>query len=164
MAYEALRGFAKQRSVDAAEKREEYRAAGREAALKNDRLHLAGCLMYWAEGDKSVNQCTLSNTDVAVQRLFVKFLRIHFDVPDEAFRVSVNYREGNGLTEEAIECYWLEALSLPRSCLRGHTIKPANGQPATKPYGVCRVRVNSTAIVQHIYGAIEAYQQILATY
>lgn len=89
----------------------------------------------------------------------MRFLKEEFGVKPERFTISVNYHEGNGLSEEMIEDHWLGGLCLPRCCLRGHTIKKPNGKPAKRPYGVCRVRVNSTAICQHIYGAIEVYQK-----
>ena len=69
---------------------------------------------------------------------------------------------GNGLSVAEIETHWLDALGLPRSCLRAHAIdvKPtsSSGRKTNKlPYGVCSLGINSTRIVQHIYGAIQEY-------
>ena len=68
----------------------------------------------------------------------------------------------NGRTIEEIERYWLEALELPRTCVRKHTLNhlptSSSGKKRTLPYGVCAVSVCSgTALVQHIYGAIQEY-------
>jgi hypothetical protein len=69
---------------------------------------------------------------------------------------------GNGLSIAQIEDYWLAALDLPRSCLCKHSIdfKPTSSSGLKRnklPYGVCTVRVHSTQIVQHIFGAIQEY-------
>jgi hypothetical protein len=69
---------------------------------------------------------------------------------------------GNGLTIDQIEGHWLEQLELPRSCLRKHAINPlptsSSGAKKHKlPYGVATLALNSTEIVQHIYGAIQEY-------
>jgi transposase-like protein len=38
-------------------------ARGRERARQPMRLHLAGCMLYWAEGSKGRNSVTLTNSD-----------------------------------------------------------------------------------------------------
>lgn len=40
-----------------------YQTQGRELARSGDTLHAAGCMLYWAEGDKSRNRVALSNAD-----------------------------------------------------------------------------------------------------
>jgi hypothetical protein len=61
-----------------------------------------------------------------------------------------------------IEDYWLSALELSRSCLRGHALdhKPTSSSGLRRnklPYGVCALELHSTRVVQHIYGAIQEY-------
>ncbi|MGZ4278739.1 MAG: helix-turn-helix domain-containing protein [Solirubrobacteraceae bacterium] len=38
-------------------------ACGREMARRPTRLHLAGCMLYWAEGSKDRNSVRLTNSD-----------------------------------------------------------------------------------------------------
>src|SRR5687768_9748789 len=52
-----------------------YQAQGRERARERDPLHMAGCMLYWAEGAKSRNQLVFANSDPAMLRFFSKFLR-----------------------------------------------------------------------------------------
>jgi transcriptional regulator with XRE-family HTH domain len=55
-------------AVAAARRREERRAAqeeGRELARRRDPVHVAGCMLYWAEGSKRRNQLRFSNSDPA---------------------------------------------------------------------------------------------------
>jgi transposase-like protein len=144
-------------------KRRAYQAQGRSRAKQGDPLHLAGCMLYWAEGAKSRNTALLANSDVEMVRLFKRFLTQCFDLQPKDLSMRLNVYTGNGLSVKQIEDYWLDALDLPRSCLRKHTLNhfPTSSSGLKKnklPYGVCGLRVlRSTRIVQHIYGAIQEY-------
>jgi transcriptional regulator with XRE-family HTH domain len=145
------------------ERRRQMQEEGRRRARAKDPLHLAGCLIYWAEGTKDRNVLCLANSDVNMVRMFLRFLRECFGVEDDALTVRLNVYTGNGLSIEQIEDYWLDELDLPRSCLRGHTLNhrptSSSGKKLNRlPYGVCQLRVRkSTDLVQHIYGAIQEY-------
>ena len=119
-------------------------------------------MLYWAEGSKSRNTVKLANSDVELVAFFCRFLRESLHVADARMRLALNVYLGNGLTIEEIEDHWLQALGLPRSCLRKHTVncKPTSSSGRKKnklPFGVATVSVQSTELVQHIYGAIQQY-------
>lgn len=144
------------------EKRQGYQDEGRERARSGDPLHLAGCMLYWAEGSKSRNAAKLANSDPDLVRLFSRFLTESLSVSPADITVRLNVYLNNGLAIEEIERYWLELLGLGRGCLRKHAIdfRPtsSSGRRTNKlPYGVCTVCVHSTRIVQHIFGAIQEY-------
>ena len=139
-----------------------HQLEGRIRARQREPLHLAGCMLYWAEGSKCRNSVRLANSDVHMGRFFRMFVADCFNVSAEDFRVRLNVYLGNGLTLNQIEQHWLRALDLPQSCTRKHTTDhlptSSSGQRRNKlPYGVCELRVDSTRIVQHIYGAIQEY-------
>jgi hypothetical protein len=140
-----------------------YQAEGRDWTRRGDPLHLAGCMLYWAEGAKDRNSVTLANSDPAMLSFFKRFLAETFGLQADAFSIRLNVYLGNGFTIEQIEDFWLSSLELPRACLRKHTINhfPTSSSGVKKdrlPYGVCFLRVSkSTWIVQHIYGAIQEY-------
>jgi hypothetical protein len=51
-----------------------YQREGRELARNEDALHIAGVMLYWAEGDKgSRNAARISNSDPQLLALFVRF-------------------------------------------------------------------------------------------
>jgi transcriptional regulator with XRE-family HTH domain len=163
---ERLISAAKRRAESCSEtarrKRRGYQQAGRDRASLREPLHLAGCMLYWAEGSKSKNAAVLSNSDVNMVVFFRRFLSECFGIPAERFRVRLNVYLNNGLSLTEIENHWLEALDLPRSCLRGHSLNhfptSSSGKKRHKlPFGVCTLTVGSTPIVQHIYGAIQEY-------
>ena len=144
------------------ERRLSYQDEGRIRARGRDPLHLAGCMLYWAEGAKSRYQVKFTNSDLEMVRVFCDFLRARFGVKPERLSVRLNVYTNNGYTLEEIETRWLEGLDLPKSCLRGHTLdylpSSSSGKKRSLPYGVCTVAVRrSINIVQHIYGAIQEY-------
>ncbi len=144
------------------ERRRKYQREGRLAAQRANALHQAGCMLYWAEGTKNRNSVGLTNSDLHLMRFFLRFLTTCFDVKTESFSVSLHVYLGNGLSLREIEDHWLDALELPRTCLRKHSINPlptsSSGKKKNKlPYGVCTLRLGNTRIVQHIYGAIQEY-------
>jgi hypothetical protein len=142
--------------------RVQFQAEGREAARNGDLLHLTGCMLYWAEGSKNRNRVTLVNSDPHMVATFKRFLTEALGVERRRIVVTLNVYTNNGLTIEEIEDRWLGLLELPRACFRKHTLNhmPTSSSGHARgrlPYGVCSLTVNSTRIVQHIYGAIQEY-------
>ena len=146
-----------------AEKRLAYRQEGSIKAKENNLLHVMGCMLYWSEGDhtNNPNAMRFSNSDPAMVRLFVSFLKSQMCVFDDEISVYINcYTDKHDV--ESIESYWLKELELPSSCLRKTT---ADHRPAcTKirrngilEWGTCRLVVNDVRIIQRIYGAIQQY-------
>jgi hypothetical protein len=91
----------------------EHQEQGRALARQPTRLHLAGCMLHWAEGSKNRNGVTLKNSDPDLVALFVRFLRECYDVAPERITLSVNCHLNNGLELAEIEGWWLERLGLP---------------------------------------------------
>jgi hypothetical protein len=123
---------------------------------------MAGCMLYWAEGSKERNGIVFANSNLEMVRFFQRFLRSCFDVSPEDFRIRLNVYTGNGLSIGDIENYWLERLELPQSSVRKHVVNhfptSSSGQKRNRlPYGVCTLKLHSTRVVQHIFGAIQEY-------
>jgi hypothetical protein len=118
-------------------------------------------MLYWAEGSKDRNAARLTNSDPDLLALFVRFLRGCYGVPPERILLTVNCHLNNGLSLQEIEDWWLKRLGLVRASLRAATVnRPSHASRWRRNvlvYGTARVTVNSTAIVQSIYGAIQQY-------
>lgn len=143
-------------------KRLTYQREGREATRAGDPLHLAGCMLYWAEGARSRNHVKFTNSDLTMMRVFRDFLIDCMRVDLDRLTLRLNVYTNNGLSIAAIERHWLEALDLPPSCARRHSLNhtPTSSSGRSKrrlPYGVCTLTVGSTQLIQHIYGAIQEY-------
>jgi hypothetical protein len=137
---------------------------GRELAQQPTRLHLAGCMLFWAEGSKDRNRVTLTNSDADLVALFVRFLRECYDVEPERITLTVNCHLHNGLELDEIEAWWLARTGLPARSLRKPAVnrvsRASRWRRNVLPYGTASVSVHSTAIVQSIYGAIQQYARI----
>jgi transcriptional regulator with XRE-family HTH domain len=139
-----------------------FQHEGRLLARRRDATHAAGCMLYWAEGSKSRKAVQFVNSDPAMVRFFANFLRNEVGVADEACRIDCNLFADHAERQREIEQFWLDALELPRLCLRKSTVNVYSKHSKKKrqnklPYGTVRLVVHSTAIVQSIYGAIQEY-------
>jgi hypothetical protein len=119
-------------------------------------------MLYWAEGSKAQNAVQFVNSDPAMARFFVEFVRTYFAVLDEDFRLDCNLFADHLDRQQEIEQFWLDTLELPRSCLRKSTVNVYSKyskklRTNRLPYGTIRICVHSTEIVQSIYGAIQEY-------
>jgi hypothetical protein len=103
-------------------RRRAFQTNGRTKCNKRNELHIAGCMLYWAEGAKGKNTVQFVNSDPEMARYFVGFLRACYDVPDESFRIDCNLFADHIERQQEIEQFWLDTLELPVSCLRKSTV------------------------------------------
>ena len=153
---------ARSRSAKARALRAQAQGEGRLVARSREPLHVAGCMLYWAEGTKARNVVQLSSSEPEMVRLFLRFLRRYFAVTDERVRIQCNIHVDSDPERERIERAWLRELGLRPLCLTKSIINSVSRASLGKrtnflPLGTCRLTVHSTAIVQHIYGAIQEY-------
>jgi transcriptional regulator with XRE-family HTH domain len=155
---------AKARAEKAREVRRQHQNDGKKRAKDMDPLHMAGCMLYWAEGAKSKNTCKISNTDYYLLRMFIKFLTKEFGITKKDLTVRINCYTNNGKSLKEIEDYWLKQLGLCRynlikSCENKVPISSKRLHRKNKHiFGTCDIRVKkSTMISQHIFGAIQEY-------
>lgn len=153
------------RHIAAANRRAErrsYQMDGRLQARRRDALHVAGCMLYWAEGGKARNQLRFSNSDPEMARFFVRFLRTYFDVALPSIRVTCHLFADHLDRQREIEQFWLEKLGLPPESLCKSVVNVYSRHSKRKrlnmlPYGTVRITVSRTAVTQHIFGAIQEY-------
>lgn len=139
-----------------------YQKHGRDLARRGDPIHAAGCVLYWAEGDKSRNQARMSNSDPHLLRFFVDFLRRYFDIHDDDIRVSCHLFADHVERQAEVEQFWLDRLGLTQRSLRKSFVNVYSLSSKRKrvnmlPYGTCRVGVSRTSVVQSIFGSIQEY-------
>jgi transcriptional regulator with XRE-family HTH domain len=152
-------------AIQAANRRAErmaYQEAGRLLADRGEESHLAGCMLYWAEGEKARNSLRFSNSDPDMVRFFVSFLRRHFNVRDEEIRVTCYLFADHLERQREIEHFWLDVMGLREDSLRKSHVNVYSKYSEKKranrlPYGTVKVVVNRTRIVQSIYGSIQEY-------
>ena len=143
-------------------RRASWQEEGRAQARLAEPLHLAGTMLYWAEGSRSRNSVYFTNSDPAMVAFFKRFLVETLGVRPESIRIDLNLFADHLRDQRRIEHFWLEALRLPSSSLRASTVNVYSRHSARKrlnclPYGTCRLSVHSTRVVQSIFGAIQEY-------
>src|SRR5688500_2668112 len=69
------------------EQRLQYQQVGRAKAREGNPLHHAGCMLYWAEGEKSKNTLNFVNSDANMMLLFIQFLREEMQVADDKISI-----------------------------------------------------------------------------
>ena len=151
--------------VQAANRRAEritYQEEGRLLVRREEASYVAGCMLYWAEGEKARNRLSFSNSDPDMVRFFVSFLRKHFDVRDEEIRVSCYLFADHLERQREIEQFWLDVMSLqPTSLCKSHVnvySKYSQKKRVNRlPYGTVKIVVHRTRVIQSIWGSIQEY-------
>jgi predicted transcriptional regulator len=139
-------------------KRISYQQTGREKVKEHRPLHLIGCMLYWAEGAKTRNGIYFANSDPNMTLLFMRFLREELNVRDESVKLLIHCHSSDPAEIHRIEQYWANLLRLPLSALNKTQIKKgSNTRKNILENGVCSIRVYSTELTHHIYGAIQEY-------
>lgn len=147
--------------IEAKEIRLKYQMAGRELARQKDIEHNSGCMLYWAEGTKSKNRATFTNSDASMLKTYKDFVLKFFDVELSEFKLYLNCYLGNGLTKEDVESYWSSFLGIT-SFGKGSYKKELKDsfRKNRHSYGVCSIVLYRTDVVQSIYGSIQEYMNI----
>lgn len=140
-----------------------YQEAGRAIAREMRPLHLAGCMLYWAEGAKAKDRINFVNSDVNMILFFMRFLREELHITDEMISLHLHCHTNKPEEIQGIEKYWTRLLNLPEECLTKtqiHAPKPTKRSKILR-YGICGIRVNSTELTQQVFGAIQEYADLL---
>lgn len=128
----------------------------------DERLVLAGAMLYWAEGSRTNKTIIFTNTDPEMIAIMMRFFRKVLLVSENKFRITVRIGEEGGL--EKAEKYWLRVTGLPR----GQLTKPEilklekNSQSLGRhPYGICRISIYSVSLLRKILALIKEFSREL---
>lgn len=122
------------------------------ARLTKNPLFVPGVMLYWAEGDKSldVQKVNFTNSDPLMIDFIMKWFRNVCTVPESKFRVRLNIHTLHNRTE--IENYWSSLTKVPLSQFHKPTIKPTIfTQKKNQHYkGTCSISVNDVSLFRRI--------------
>lgn len=65
-------------------------------------------MLYWAEGSKKRNQLQFSNSDPAMARFFVDFLKKYFGLGGDEIRITCHLYADHLARQAEIEQHWLQ--------------------------------------------------------
>jgi len=135
-----------------------WQEEGRAKAHENHDLHRVGCMLYWAEGSKGRNNIMFANSDPEMMKLFIRFLREELHIPEKDFIVVLHCHTHDTAEWERITHYWLGILGLTQRNMRNINVKQGSDSRKNRLHnGICTLRVYSTELAMHIYGAIQEY-------
>src|SRR5262245_380298 len=107
-----------------------YQEAGRIRASENRPLHIAGCMLFWAEGAKGKNGVYFVNGDPNMMRFFTRFLKEEMGIKKEEFNLRIHCHTSDPDEMRRIEKYWADLLELPLSSIRKtYTIQGTSSKP-----------------------------------
>ena len=85
-------------------------------------------MLYWGEGAKSPKtQVCFSNSDPAMVKLFIRFLRNYFDIQPADIRISCHLFADHLERQRQVERYWLDVAGLPSQSLRKSVVNVIRG-------------------------------------
>lgn len=145
--------------------REKQQQIGREKALEMEPLHLAGCMLYWAEGTKAINAFQFTNCNPNMHRIILAFIKKFFPQFVCRLRFRISFYPSSDNTYDSVRQYWCQELGVEASSFTKPTDKSKYySKPKTNKYknGVLYIQVGATEMLQHITGAIEIYQKMVA--
>jgi len=121
-------------------------------------------MLYWGEGSKGKNCCQITNSDPDLLIFFLKFLYECYNIPKEKIRVAIHAHTALHSIDK-IKTFWKETLDLPIECFTKSSENKTSKYSKNKrgnslPFGTARLTINSTELVQNIFGSIQEYAGI----
>lgn len=116
-------------------------------------LFIAGLFLYWGEGEKTKEaNIALSNTNPAVLKFFIRWLRKSLNIPKEKIKVKLHlYKDMN--IKKKID-FWSKTLLISKNQFRKSYIKSSNKKAITfRPnygHGTCNVIVGDAILNRKI--------------
>lgn len=124
-----------------------------------ERLKLAGAMIYWGEGTKSGNSVVLSNSSPEMIAVFLKFLREVCGISEERLRVVLHYYQNQD--EGKLIGYWSQIMKIPqRQFCKSFLHNIAGGSYKTKSqYGTISLRYSDKKLLGVINSWIKEYSE-----
>lgn len=144
-----------------------------------DKLQTVAITLWWAEGSKSrrdvrwksaVNYpVEVTNTNPAIIRLFLDFLRKGLEIDESRIRVQIQIHEGDNKLE--LEKYWSNITGIPRDNFNKTIVRPI-GNKAGKTKGTCKVRFSDKQtylklkqiLIETLEGIYDKPKEVLTIY
>lgn len=145
--------------------REKQQQTGKMQAQLLEPLHLTACMLYWAEGSKSKNMFQFTNCDPEMHKILLMFIRKYFPQFLSRLRFRVNFYPTPTLPYEKVRDFWCQELGVSPDAFTKPTDKSKYyTQPKINKYpnGVLYMQASVTEVIQHVLGAIDAYQKLVA--
>lgn len=120
--------------------------------LNKREVFVSGFFLYWGEGAKTApSTLMVSNTDPAVLRFFIRWLRL-FKVPTEKMHVLLHLYKDMDQRKEVL--FWSRELKLPTRLFHKPYIKESNLSDITYKngfgHGTCHIRIYNRELYDYV--------------
>lgn len=156
--------FNKERSRRVQNENREAEKKGRLAIgrLTERELMLVGAALYWGEGTKSTSNGTyfalaFANSDPGLVRIYMKFIREIFHVPEEKIRAGIHIHDN--ILPDTAKRFWSRVTKLPvgRFYIVKHLSRASKRKRPTNrlPYGTVAIKVHKRILFYNVMGFIK---------
>ncbi len=125
-------------------------------------IYIAGLFLYWGEGGKTKeSEISMSNTDPAVLKFFLKWIKI---LGSDKSRVKVRIQIYKDMDSEKEIKFWSKELDLKRSQFRKTYIKASNRLLNYKhqfSHGTCNLHLCSRDICDEVMMGLKYIREIV---
>lgn len=124
------------------------------------KLLIVGVMLYWAEGYKTSKSkgVDFANSDPAMQKLFIHFLRQICNIDESKIRVLLYSHSHLDVTKQIN--YWSEVINVPEQQFTKPYINPSRTleKKSKMPYGLIHIRYHDKKLLTQILRWIEEYK------
>jgi hypothetical protein len=126
--------------------------------LSRKELYIAGLMLYWGEGGKTVvSQISISNTDPEVITFFIRWLKVCMDIRQDQIRIRLHLYSDMDTRKERE--YWMRKLELQKENFRSSYVKNTASNRITyksRGHGTCNVIVYGRGYYERVMLGIQA--------
>ena len=144
--------------------KQKYRLEERSARTllceEDEKLKIAGIMLYWAEGAQTGTVVDFTNSKPEVIQIFLKFLRRICGVGESRLRVYL-YHHGNAEEAEASKQFWHHLTGIPLEQFSRPYLAKKNLRRSQRvmPQGLVHIRYSDKRLLQLIQSWIREYIQ-----
>lgn len=124
-----------------------------------EKLKIAGLMLYWGEGAKKHQTVDFANSDPQMAKLFITFLRKIYRVNEARLRCQLYCFPGHNI--HALTAFWSNLLNVPISQFTKPYVRPDGGIIHGKMvHGLIHVRYSDIRLLATIIQDIKNYSQL----
>ena len=129
--------------------------------LINDSFFVAGLMLYWSEGSKSLGSVQFCNSDPQMIRIMLAWFKKYCKIQMNKFKAGLILNSLHSVKE--CEKYWQRITSLPKTQFHRSYIKKSlyKGKKNSSYQGTCKILIHSRDLLSKIIGWKEGIEQIL---
>ncbi|MBU3933264.1 MAG: hypothetical protein KKH11_01160 [Candidatus Omnitrophica bacterium] len=128
---------------------------------EEEKLRIAGIMLYWAEGAKERATVDFANSDPQMIKIFLRFLREICGIAESRIRIYLYAFSDQNIDE--LKSYWSKVTGVPESQFIKPYIRKVNPHLKDRrmPYGLIHVRYNDKRLLECIKSWLSEYKMSL---